>query len=141
MYCYPPSPLSPSLPPAGHWNVFRFTDYREGIEEDVDYDSLPIDVEREQDVLRLAMVIDLGRIVPVNQALEVGVSAVMKFRSGETSHWALIHSGPGIDFHPRYFKGSVRGGDAGHPGEKSIGAICSQTNSKLFQPSRSFRGI
>jgi hypothetical protein len=90
-----------NLSPSGHWNAYRFSDYRKGMEEEVAYGSLPFDIEREQDVLRLAAEIDLSRIVPANRPLEIGISAVMKFRGGETAYWALTHPGPGADFHRR----------------------------------------
>ncbi len=90
-----------NLSPSVHWNVYRFADYREGMEEEGAYDSLPFRVERGPDALSLALEIDLSRIVPGEQALEIGVTAVMKFRSGEASHWALTHPGPGADFHRR----------------------------------------
>ena len=71
------------------------------MEEETAFDSLPFDIERGQDVLRLTVEIDLSRVVPANQALEIGVSAVIESKNGETIHWALTHTGPEPDFHRR----------------------------------------
>lgn len=90
-----------NLSPARHWNIYRFADYREGMEEEAVYDSFPFRVERGPDALSLAVEFDLSRIVPADRPLEIGVSTVMKFRSGETVYWALTHPGPGADFHRR----------------------------------------
>ncbi len=87
--------------PAGHWNIYRFADYREGMEEDAAYDSFPFRVERGPEALSLALEFDLSRIVPADRPLEIGVSAVIKFGSGEMSCWALTHPGPEADFHRR----------------------------------------
>jgi hypothetical protein len=90
-----------NLSPAGHWNVYRFADYREGMEEETAFDSLPFRVERGPNALSLVVEFDLSRVVPADQALEIGVSAVIESKSGEASHWALTHTGPEPDFHRR----------------------------------------
>lgn len=63
--------------------------------------SLPFRVRVEPKVLRLSLDLDIGPIMPADKALEVGVSAVVKTKGGETSHWALAHPGPRPDFHRR----------------------------------------
>ncbi len=90
-----------NLSPSGEWNIYRFADYREGMEEEEAFASLPFHVERDPDVLRLSLEIDLSRIVPPGGVLEAGVSAVIKKKNGELTFWALAHPGPEPDFHRR----------------------------------------
>jgi hypothetical protein len=90
-----------NLSPAGDWNVYRFTAYRQGMEEEPAITALPLTVQRESDSLSLALELDLDAIVRANQPLEVAVSAVIKQRNGEVTYWALTHRGPQADFHCR----------------------------------------
>ena len=52
-------------------------------------------------VLALALDVDLGKIVSVNQVLEVAITAVIKQIGGEVTYWALTHRGTKADFHLR----------------------------------------
>ena len=90
-----------NLSPAGHWNVYRFASYRQEMEEETDFSSLPFRVERQSDSLSLSLELDLKRIARAVQVLEVAVSAVTKQRDGSVAHWALAHRGPKPDFHRR----------------------------------------
>ncbi len=90
-----------NLSPAGHWNVYQFAGYRQGRQEEADFASLPFSVQRQPDSWLLTLVVDLARIVPADQALEVGISAVLKLAEGEAAYWALRHPGPQPDFHRR----------------------------------------
>jgi hypothetical protein len=90
-----------NLSPAGHWNVYRFTSYRQGMEEEREFSSLPFRVERQSGSLSLSLELDLDRIAGGDQFLEVAVSAVIKQRDGSVTYWALTHPGPKPDFHRR----------------------------------------
>lgn len=90
-----------NLSPAGHWNVYRFSSYREGMREEPAIASLPFEVWSEPGALRLALDLDIGAIVPAGSAVDVAVCAVVKTRTGAVSHWALVHPGPRPDFHRR----------------------------------------
>jgi hypothetical protein len=90
-----------NLSPAGHWNLFRLTDYRQGIQEEPAFQALPFTVRRDPDTLTLSLEVDLAAIIPADQPLEVGVSAVLQPQEGRLSFWALTHRGPEPDFHHR----------------------------------------
>ncbi|NJM71666.1 MAG: DOMON-like domain-containing protein [Scytonema sp. RU_4_4] len=90
-----------NLSPAGHWNVYRFDAYRQGMQEETAFTTLPFNVEYLSDGLALVLDVNIDKIVPANQALEVGITTVMKHRNGELSYWALIHPGTEADFHRR----------------------------------------
>ncbi|MGE5311134.1 MAG: DOMON-like domain-containing protein [Nitrospirota bacterium] len=90
-----------NLSPAGHWNVYRFSCYREGMEEERDFSSLPFRVERQSESLSLSLELHLDRIAREDQVLEVAASAVIRQRDGSVTYWALTHPGPKPDFHQR----------------------------------------
>jgi hypothetical protein len=90
-----------NLSPAGHWNVYRFDGYRQGMQEETAFTTLPFSVEQRSDSLELALELDLGKIVPAGQALEVAITTVIKHRDGEVTYWALTHQGAEADFHLR----------------------------------------
>lgn len=90
-----------NLSPAGHWNVYRFASYREGMREETAFASLPFAVRRDAATLRLSLNVEIGRILPAAGTAEFAVCAIVKTKTGETSHWALAHPGPRPDFHRR----------------------------------------
>ncbi|MDZ7955427.1 DOMON-like domain-containing protein [Nostoc sp. DedQUE09] len=90
-----------NLSPAGHWNVYRFDDYRQGMQEETAFEKLPFSIQNQTDALVLALDVDLDKIVSVNQAIEIGITTVIKHRDGEVTYWALTHRGAEADFHLR----------------------------------------
>ena len=88
-----------NLSPAGNWNVYRFSGYREGMREETAIPSLPFDVRVGPDSLELSMELYVGAILPAEETLRIGVAAVVKAVDGCTIHLALSHPGPRPDFH------------------------------------------
>ena len=90
-----------NLSPAGHWNVYRFAGYRQGMAEEEAFTSLAFSVRRRPDSLGVALELEIERIVAADQPLEVALAAVIKFRDQGLTYWALTHPGPEADFHRR----------------------------------------
>lgn len=90
-----------NLSPAGHWNVYRFTRYREGMREEPAFTSLPFAVQGDSEALILTAEIDIGKIVPAGTDLAVGVAAVIETIARGKSHWAPAHPASRPDFHRR----------------------------------------
>ncbi len=90
-----------NLSPAGHWNVYCFTAYRQGMTVETAFTALPFSVRRRESSLLLDLEFDLTKIIPANQALEVAVATVIKLQDGTATYWALTHPGPQADFHRR----------------------------------------
>jgi len=90
-----------NLSPAGHWNVYRFTRYREGMREETAITSLPFDVRRDSEALILTAEFGVGKIVPAGKDLAATVAAVIKAIDGGKSHWAPVHPASRPDFHRR----------------------------------------
>ena len=90
-----------NLSPAGHWNVYRFDGYRQGMQEETAFENLAFNVQNQADGLTLALDVDLGKIISAEQAIEVAITTVIKDRNGEVTYWALTHRGAEADFHLR----------------------------------------
>lgn len=90
-----------NLSPAGHWNVYRFTCYREGMREEAAITSLPFEVRRDPEALLLSAEVGVGAIVPGGTDLAATVAAVIGTTDGGKSHWAPVHPASRPDFHRR----------------------------------------
>ncbi len=90
-----------NLSPRGHWNIYRFDAYRQGMEEEIAVSSLPFSVQRQSDSLLLNLELDLGKFILEEKSLEVGITTVIKDKDGNISYWALTHCGEKADFHLR----------------------------------------
>jgi hypothetical protein len=90
-----------NMSPAGHWNVYRFTDHRQGRVEEIALKSLPFRFEKEPDAYSLTLDLNLDRIMPSGHVLEMGISSVLKPHEGTPTFWALTHPGTEADFHRR----------------------------------------
>ena len=90
-----------NLSPAGHWNIYAFTTYRQNMRWEPTYPSLPFHIQHRPNSLQLDLAFKLTQIIPVDQALNIGISAVIQLRDGALTYWALTHPGPQPDFHQR----------------------------------------
>jgi hypothetical protein len=89
-----------NLSPSGHWNVYRFLNYRQNLVEETAFDSLPFQVSQEKEALQLKLEVNLSKII-FEQSLEVGISTVVEDEQGNLSYWALNHFAKEADFHQR----------------------------------------
>ena len=93
-----------NLSPAGHWNCYRFEEYRQGMQEEGaiamqasgGIAALPLTQSGE-----VVATVELGAIIRAHEPLELGVTAVVEDRQGTLSYWAIAHTGPEADFHRR----------------------------------------
>jgi hypothetical protein len=90
-----------NLSPAGHWNIYRFLDYRQDLVEEIAFNSLPFQVLPGNDVLQLKLQVNLNKIITPEQSLEVGIATVIEDRKSQLSYWALTHPAEEADFHLR----------------------------------------
>jgi hypothetical protein len=97
-----------NLSPAGHWNIYRFDDYRQGMTEELAFKSLPFLVKVQPDSLTLSLNLDLETIISPTQALEASITTVIQSNINNLiseqdaiTYWALTHVGKEADFHQR----------------------------------------
>lgn len=90
-----------NLSPTGDWNVYRFNDYRQGMETEKAFTELPFSCDRQPSAFTLSLTLDLSPIIAADQRLEIAVTTVIEQSTGDLSYWALTHPGPEADFHRR----------------------------------------
>jgi hypothetical protein len=90
-----------NLSPAGHWNVYAFSDYRQGMNWETSISQLPYQVDIRDNCCQINLVCNLNNIIEENLALEVGITAVIKTMNNISTYWALTHPAAQADFHQR----------------------------------------
>jgi hypothetical protein len=90
-----------NLAPTGDWNVFHLDNYRQGLQNELAFTSLPFAIARQINSLLLTLTFDLSKIVPIQQEIEVSVTTVIESNQHQISYWALTHTGTEADFHRR----------------------------------------
>lgn len=90
-----------NLSPAGDWNIYRFEDYRQGMQTETAFGSLPFTVQNRPNCLLLTLEVELDKIVELEQKIEIAVASVIQSKAGEMTYWALTHCGTQADFHQR----------------------------------------
>lgn len=91
-----------NISPSGNWNIYRFDDYRAGMEEEDRIQSLPCYIYSESHKVLLGTDgIDIGKLADKDQKLNVSITTVVKEKNGNFSYWALKHCGEEPDFHLR----------------------------------------
>ncbi|MDZ8186836.1 MAG: DOMON-like domain-containing protein [Nostoc sp. ChiSLP02] len=90
-----------NLSPAGHWNVYHFDGYRQGMREETGLTTLPFKVDNHADKFVLTLNMDLEKIISPEQIIEAAITTVIKSKDGGVTYWALTHRGAKPDFHLR----------------------------------------
>ena len=90
-----------NLATTGDWNIYRFTDYRQGMEEETAFTSLPFAIKQQSNSLTIHLEINLDLIINSNTNLAIAIATVIQYSNEEISYWALNHPEPNADFHSR----------------------------------------
>ena len=90
-----------NLSPSGNWNVYHLDSYRQGLRAELAFADLPFFVKHSAHQFSLNIQIDLSPLVPIKQAIDLGITTVIKTKRGEITYWALKHCGAKPDFHLR----------------------------------------
>lgn len=90
-----------NLSPAGHWNIYRFEDYRQGMQSETAWSALPFTMSIGGQGLKLDLVLDLGALWGTEPSFQLGITAVIADPAQNLSYWALSHPGQVPDFHRR----------------------------------------
>lgn len=90
-----------NLSPSGHWNVYRFDEYRKGMAPEPAFSRLPFLFTRTSEALSLAMDLQISGLFPTETPVDVGITAVINFRKPGIAYYALAHKTPEPDFHQR----------------------------------------
>jgi hypothetical protein len=91
-----------NLSPSGDWNVYHMDAYRRvGFREETLIQRLPFEVRNKAGEFHLNALVDLQYILPPDQLLEFGITAIIQTTDGNETYWALSHPAPFADFHLR----------------------------------------
>ena len=90
-----------NLSPSGHWNIYSFNAYRQGMQEEMAFAELPFTIQMRSDAFLLSLDLDLDQIFQEDRVLEVAISSVIRFKDDRIFYWALAHPSQQADFHDR----------------------------------------
>lgn len=90
-----------NLSPNGDWNIYRFTDYRTGMREELLAVQPVCVVVGEGGLFSLCCTLDCKALTDDSSDLELAVSCIIKDTGGSLSYWAVDHCGAEPDFHDR----------------------------------------
>lgn len=86
-----------NLSPAGHWALYRFDGFRQGMREAPLSRQVSVKVRQVEGLLVLSTELDLEAIGSGD--FKIGVSAVIRDKDGRFGYWALAHPVAKPDFH------------------------------------------
>jgi hypothetical protein len=93
-----------NLCPSGDWNAYHLEAYRNGLQPESFFTTLPF-ASRRDNTEHSSLLLHLSCLLPpplaAAAALQVGLTAVLETRGGALSYWAVHHPGPEADFHHR----------------------------------------
>ena len=90
-----------NLSPTGDWNVYAFTDYRQGMRMETAIGALAITTTASSDTLAITVLLPTAKLFGPDETIQAGLCAVLQERSGQKSFWALTHPAAQPDFHAR----------------------------------------
>ncbi|MFZ3194564.1 MAG: DOMON-like domain-containing protein [Moraxellaceae bacterium] len=90
--------LELNFSPTLQWNAYSFDEYRSPAQMPPRRDDRLRVLSVAVDARQLVAVIDLSECFVAGQALQVGLTCVLKDQAGQCSYWALQHGGQ-PDFH------------------------------------------
>lgn len=90
-----------NLSPSGDWNLYRFSAYRHGMQEEhriVQIDSFCCIYVKE---MTLCFTLPLGEFLTVTDGIHMGLNAIIHYQDGSKDYLALTHPCIKPDFHNR----------------------------------------
>ncbi|NBU76745.1 MAG: hypothetical protein EBS30_16275 [Planctomycetes bacterium] len=90
-----------NLSPNGDWNIYKLSEYRSNLTPDLAYQNLSSTIRIGASQLELHLVCPIPADLMSSPKLDVAICAVIQFKQGPISYWALNHGGPEADFHRR----------------------------------------
>ncbi len=90
------------MSPSSAWNVYHMDAYRRiGFRAEPGIQQLPFEFQTTDDRYLLEVALDLTPLLPADQTIQVGITAIIQTLDGNETYWALAHPGPQADFHVR----------------------------------------
>ena len=90
-----------NLSPNGDWNAYKLSAYRRNLTPDLAYQNLASTIHSGASEFELSVVCPIPADLKTSPKLDVAICAVIQFKQGPISYWALNHGGAEADFHRR----------------------------------------
>ena len=91
-----------NMSPSGNWDIYKMDAYRRvGFQEEVALTKLPFVFRKAENKLSLDILVDVSPILPPQQKVQIGITAIIQTTDGYETYWALAHPGKQADFHLR----------------------------------------
>jgi hypothetical protein len=90
-----------NLSPTGDWNVYHFASYRQGMQAENTFSTLPFTITAQSKKLTVNLETSLEPLIPIEQKLDIAIATVVSFKDKKISYWALNHCSSEADFHRR----------------------------------------
>ncbi|MEB3271266.1 MAG: DOMON-like domain-containing protein [Synechococcus sp.] len=90
-----------NVSPAGHWNLYRLSRYRQGLRPEPTGGPPRLRRRRRTGGLAFELELPLPEALAQAPELELAVTAVIETNDGLHGYWALVHAAPEPDFHRR----------------------------------------
>ncbi len=90
-----------NLSPAGHWDCYTFTNYRQGMTIELAFSALPFTILTQDQDCHLSLSLDLTPLNLADLPWELAIATVVETQAGNLSYWALTHTRSAADFHCR----------------------------------------
>ena len=84
--------------PTGDWNVFAFSDYRDGMTEEPRITAVEIGTQRHARGLRLVCTVPIAGLERPGPC-RLAPAAIIRLADGQRTFWATHHPGDAPDFH------------------------------------------
>jgi hypothetical protein len=88
-----------NVSPGGHWNLYRFSDYRKDMAEETAVSAITSRLSLENNLLSLSISLQISNLVAPEAKMMAGVCCVLESRNGEKHYWAITHLRNQPDFH------------------------------------------
>ena len=88
-----------NISPAGHWNLYHFLDYRQGMSTEKRVTAVTYQRSQAAGKFSLVCSFPIYDLVPQDCTIRLGLSSVLESKNGTKSYHALCHPGKQPDFH------------------------------------------
>jgi hypothetical protein len=89
-----------NMSPSGDWNIYHMDSYRRiGFREETSIPRLPFEGWEEAEAFILDAAVDLTPVLPADQCVQVGITAIVRAKDSSETYWALRHPASHADFH------------------------------------------
>ncbi len=88
-----------NISPTGDWNLYRFSDYREGMKPELRVTAAKSERSQTENAFSLRCSFPVNGLISQDANIQLGLSCVVACKDGAKCYYALCHPGKQPDFH------------------------------------------